>query len=391
MIDFSITTVLMAVLTSNLLIIILAVIFMNKDMIIKSGFQLLGVFCMLIFIRMLVPVEFSNVVSNINFPLWISKLLVIIRHSGIKLCGHSFSVWDIFVVVWGAGFVILFSWYISTIRDRYKYNCNYGTDVTDNPVYRSVVDKVCTRKEIKKRISVLKFSTPQEISVFQYHFHYYILLPDGLHLDEKELELVFRHEMSHILHHDMTAKFILQIICLFYWWNPFCSVLMKQSNLLFEVRIDSSIAAAGKEEIKKYVDCIIKVAQHDISSKEKFKTTMGLSAQKSTALYKRCYYILKNEEKKNRLLVKIILIPVCLLYLLSFVFTFESCYMYPEDVEMGEIMTSENTYIVKNDSGAYDIYFYGEYFETVGVDLLEYYPDGCKVYQSLEEAEEYCK
>ena len=59
--------------------------------------------------------------------------------------------------------------------------------------------------------------------------------------------------------------------------------------------------------------------------------------------------------------------------------------MYPEHVaETDTYLNSKNIFIVKNKDNTYDIYFKGEFFETV--DSLEYYPEDCKIYLSLEEA-----
>lgn len=59
--------------------------------------------------------------------------------------------------------------------------------------------------------------------------------------------------------------------------------------------------------------------------------------------------------------------------------------MYPEHMSKGEYsITPENTFIIQNKDNTYDIYFKGEFFETV--NSLEYYPEDCKIYLSLEEA-----
>ena len=55
MLNFSLSSVIMAVLTSNLLIVILSVIFLNRSILYKFGLPLLGIFGVLITLRMLMP------------------------------------------------------------------------------------------------------------------------------------------------------------------------------------------------------------------------------------------------------------------------------------------------------------------------------------------------
>ena len=66
MLNFSLSSVIMAVLSSNLLIVILSVIFLNRSILYKFGLPLLGIFGVLITLRMLMPFEFNNITKN-NF------------------------------------------------------------------------------------------------------------------------------------------------------------------------------------------------------------------------------------------------------------------------------------------------------------------------------------
>lgn len=76
MLNFSLSSVIMAVLTSNLLIVILSVIFLNRSILYKFGLPLLGIFGVLITLRMLMPFEFNNITKNICLPERFSKAIV---------------------------------------------------------------------------------------------------------------------------------------------------------------------------------------------------------------------------------------------------------------------------------------------------------------------------
>ena len=106
MLNFSFASLLMAIVTSNLFIIVLTLIFINQSVMREFGFSLLGMICTLVFIRMLFPFEFAHMTKNINLPMAVSRLISFIRHPRIPVLGYSCSVWDIFVIIWGIGFLI---------------------------------------------------------------------------------------------------------------------------------------------------------------------------------------------------------------------------------------------------------------------------------------------
>lgn len=94
-----------------------------------------------------------------------------------------------------------------------------GIDVTDDCI--ELIEQICPQKKLREKISVIRFSEESIPKVFWYRLHYYVVIPTNLELDEEEMELVLGHELSHVIHHDLILKFLIQILCLFYWWNPF--------------------------------------------------------------------------------------------------------------------------------------------------------------------------
>lgn len=87
---------------------------------------------------------------------------------------------------------------------------------------------------------------------------------------------------------------------------------------------------------------------------------------------------------RNKIITRLISLPLCIIYIFSFTVIFEGYYIEPEHIGDSQEITCENTYFVKNKDNTYDIYFYGEHIDTAS--SLDYYPDDCKIYLSLEEA-----
>ena len=99
MLNFSLSSVIMTVLTSSLLIVILSVIFLNRSILYKFGLPLLGIFGVLITLRMLIPFELNNITQNIYFPERLSKAIVFICHPRIQIpfFGKTISIWPFFI------------------------------------------------------------------------------------------------------------------------------------------------------------------------------------------------------------------------------------------------------------------------------------------------------
>ena len=154
MLNFSFASLLMAIVTSNLFIIVLTLIFINQSVMREFGFSLLGMICTLVFIRMLFPFEFAHMTKNINLPMAVSRLISFIRHPGIPVLGYSCSVWDIFVIIWGIGFLVLFYQYMSSIKDTYNF------------IPPFVLTKILTFGVISRYYGLLKQSDRQDISKY---------------------------------------------------------------------------------------------------------------------------------------------------------------------------------------------------------------------------------
>lgn len=385
MLNFGFTSVAMAVIASNLLIIILTLIFLNESVLYKFGLSILSVFCALIFIRMAFPFEFASFNITIKFPQIISKAIAFILHPIIPLFGHVYSISQVFALIWIVVFLIRFIDYVYSIRKTYKLAQDFGVDITDE--YSTLIEQMCTKKKLQERISVVKLPVVSIPSVVGYKFHYYVLMPTDLELEDEEVELILRHELSHVIHHDLTLKFLIQTLCLFYWWNLCCPLLKKQSDLLFELRVDSSVTSEGPRKIQRYLVCLLKVKEYSVDKENKVppSATISLFPKQSSPLHKRFCFLMENETARNKHLEKLVLLPIFVIYLASFTFIFEAYYRGPENATDGTSLNSQNMYVIENNDTTYDVYFNGIYAETV--NSLDNFPKNCKIYLSLEEAQ----
>ena len=85
MLDFSISSVNMAILVSNLFIIFLVLIFRNRKVMFRLGLPLLVGFVILICVRMIFPVELLSISHNVYLPDLLATIVGETRRYFIRL------------------------------------------------------------------------------------------------------------------------------------------------------------------------------------------------------------------------------------------------------------------------------------------------------------------
>lgn len=365
MLAFSLSSTLMTVLFSNALIIFLYFIFRNTDFMMELGYRLLAFFLVITFLRVMLPLEmpFS---TNLNLSQSVSHVIIETFVEPLWT-GTQFhpSVWNLFLIVWGIGSCIGFVRLIYVYYSFWKRIVVLGTDVTHDPTYRSCIEQLCEEYHKRNRFHIVRMpviSTPMIYGLGKP----YILLPMNLDLNENQLYYVLSHEAAHYFHHDLWIKFVSQLICVLYWWNPFTRLLRNQINDILELRIDSHIVNSPRAESKaEYLDCLLYIAKSGARS-GKMEATISLSSGNDSLLVRRFKMIIENSASKiNRRRQVLFSAIIAATYLFSVLFIFEVKYIAPEDETGTFELTEENAYLIVNPNGGYDLYVDGQYQVTI--------------------------
>ena len=93
MLDFSISSVNMAILVSNLFIIFLVLIFRNRKVMFRLGLPLLVGFVILICVRMIFPVELLSISHNVYLPDLLATIVGETRR--VRFFHDTVSWWNI--------------------------------------------------------------------------------------------------------------------------------------------------------------------------------------------------------------------------------------------------------------------------------------------------------
>ena len=215
-----------------------------------------------------------------------------------------------------------------------------------------------------------------------------ILIPSTLELSETEWRYVLLHEVNHYLHKDLYIKFLLHIICMIYWWNPFCRFLKNDTDTILEMRIDQTLAN-NPVHTAEYLSCLLKTASYQIENPlpvPDFSINFC-----DSVLARRFETLTQPQNKSTSALAAIVFLSISFfIYVSSYFIIFEANY-FPPDMFTDDIIipTEDNCFVIKCPDGQYDFYLYGEYIETL--PDKEHCIIGITTYKNIQEARKHEK
>ena len=418
---FSLSSVLMSVLFSNIMLIILYFVFRDTDLMIRIGNKLLTLFLAITVLRFLFPLELP-ISRNILLPEWISRFLIFVKSPLFTIRGFQISIWRILLAVWIAGVII---GVIRLIRSYTEYSRSFllsSKDVTTQEPYLSTIREICKERRRKNHFRIC-LTEQESIPMIHGLLKPIIHIPTHLPLTDRELYYVLSHEAAHYFHGDLWQKLLLKLLRIAYWWNPFVHLLEDSFETLLEMRVDSHIIRSTDKQYRhEYLQCLINIAKSDVTPEDtpehaewpcyeissehnSFSNcmttpeTFGAAEQKKrgfsikprdSVLIQRFQMIKANPTRKLNWIQILCLVLITGLYTFSMLFIFEPHYMSPNALNDlpdpdGDIFVAmpDNSYMIVNPSGGYDLYIDGEYMETIP-EVDEYLSD-IKIYNTIEE------
>ncbi len=383
MLNYSFSTVLMAVIATNVLLVLITLFFLSKRIMVNMGYRLLSLFIGLTALRFLLPFEFPFT-ATVPVSEFLSLVISQIRRPFCTLGTVDISAWSIFQVVWIAG--VLFN-FIKYIREHLKagyFILANSLDATDKEPYVSLVDKICTERKRKNRFQILTvngISKPMLYGVFRPR----ILIPENTELSSEDLYYSLVHEISHHSHGDLLIKKLIRLISIAYWWNPICYILIKKVDVILEMRVDNVITASGAETVAAYLHSLLEIAERaaDTEANALSKSvTVSLLSDDEGDLTQRYYMMTSAGQKKNHALNVLLLILMLGIYTTSHLFIFEADYVTPEVEATSVENVPTAMYAIIKEDGTYDIYYQSTFLENV--ESLEYYTSDIPIYTEKE-------
>lgn len=397
MIQYSFSTVLMATLCCNLMVVFLFLIFHVKNVLPEFGLKLTGFFLILVAIRLLLPVEFPIISHNIIFPASISRAVALVRQP--RFLNHTVSWWNLLEIVWAAGCIGIGLYRIFSNYRAFRLikQISRDPDIRCLSIMQRIQEELFqgfssdSLSQRKKRylqnitVRILPASHSPMVCGLRKP---YILLPGNLEFSDEELYFVLKHEIQHIIHRDLWLKLGMQSLVVLYWWNPFCWLLEDYLNRFLEMCIDFSMADNPKQKAA-YLTCLLSIVkQLGNTNPKKFLLSINFSTSANSALRQRFELLMDtdriNRKEQRTCHQKIAMCGMSLLFLCSFLFIFEAYYISDNNQRNSISSGEENSFFIDNQDGTYDLYITGQYIETI--DSLEYYDQTIPIYDSLKEA-----
>lgn len=216
-------------------------------------------------------------------------------------------------------------------------------------------------------------------------FHPVIYLP-FLELSDEELWFILRHEIQHILSHDILKKFLFLAIEALFWWNPIAHISVAEIDALLELQCDSRITADLDEAgVLNYMQAILSVMKQTCPVHSAGEAYSFAVAKDSPQLRQRFEVLLHRNRRRSKA-VRVLLNCVFLaLFILSYMVIVQPYYPPPED-EVYDVFnfTEENAFILYENS-QYDLYYNGMFFMSLTEHEIENAPyNSLKIVEGVE-------
>lgn len=348
-------SVIMAVLWSSLFIIIFSFLQKNYYFINISsvyGVVLIYLFCIA---RMFIPVEFpwTDIVPSVHIY---NSLFLLFTKEILRIGMYHICIYHLFYGIW---ILVAFIISASIFYQYYRYHkiIKKLPVKAGNPETMDIVQAM-EKKYNKKTEIVISPSISEPISFGIIHEK--ILLPDSAY-NKKELYYIISHEFAHIVNHDLLIQMMVNILCAFYWWNPFIYFLRRSLGKSFELRCDYMVIKDLKsEETAQYLETIVKVFKNRNQTRQypQSNTSVLGAADNIKEIEERFRLISRIYTRKTNITGRLLVTGIMvLLMVLSYSFIFQSDFQPSKDeIETSPLayeINATNSYIVKYADGIY--------------------------------------
>lgn len=385
--EFSLSTMLMAVFSSTIIIIFTAVCFCNRNLLVSFGYKMFAVLLGITFLRVILPIQFPFT-ANIVLPEIFSRAISFLGYYFYQSEHFNISIWFIFEIVWAIGILVGLSIFLTRHLIFNHHVVWQSRNLSSDERYCRLLEEICGDRPNPFWVFELN---GLEVPVLYGIRHPRILIPAGLEIPDKELRYLLSHEATHHYHHDILIKLGLNLLTIVYWWNPACYVLRAQLDAVLEMRVDNRVAGSTFDSRFGYLNCLVYVAEIDVDRKVKrikppANSIALFNLRRFNSLTNRFDIMGRTPKRYARPLHIAALVVTVSLYLLSYTFIFEARYFAPEQEAAVRDTSSTGFYAVLSEENGYDIYFGNYLVETV--DTLENHYGGMVVYNSLEDVPE---
>ncbi len=368
----SITSFLTAVLFSNIMIVLVYMLFRNVKVIKYISINIIIICIMIAPIRLLFPIEL-NITKTIPCEVVFPPIMKFLRKPLLSDNYCFFTPFFVLLILWIA--VSIYKSFKSiSLYLKFNQLIRILPPVTDKHI-KTILEEVIA--EYPRYISFRIVQTPKLMTPFIYYMKIPTIVLPNVNFTDNELYNILRHEVAHYYNHDFIIKAVFEFLCIMYWWNPFIFLLKKQFETWLEIHTDiTAVKNLNSLERINYFDCLIKIAK-------KFKTLNinngAFMIYHNQSMLKKRFYVanLYNRGevvKKNTKNIIYVSTMIIVTIYMSFSVIFEPYFINSENIKDGIRLSKKTAYFVENKNSGYDVYYYMDYwgnFQIIYDDLLE--------------------
>ncbi len=218
-----------------------------------------------------------------------------------------FNISRVLPYIWSTIAIILLGYnLLNYLIFLYNQKRHYILDKNIN--IDKIIEKLCAQMDIKNvsyRISE-NIQTPMTIGIFNKK----IILSKEI-LENKEYELILKHELFHIKNKDIEYKFLLLILNCVYWFNPIIYMFTNQIDEILELNCDEYVLQ-GKEQACRIEYAEILLNQIERNKGKQCKFSMSFANRKENIM-KRFSNIVDKSNKKSVISLGIVLTALLLI------------------------------------------------------------------------------
>ena len=243
------------------------------QMIISLGFSTFFLLtCYYSLLMIFLPMIRKKIHSRTCAMLWILPLYIYIlffdfQSSEAPILIIPFSetgIWLLFGI-WAVGFLAIFTWKIIShlkYRSHVLQNAILVKDTELLEPWRKELYEMDIKKPLFDLVISPNVSTPMTIGLLRRSMK--VILPDRLYSRE-ELELIYKHELTHIARNDQWVKLFLTFCSAFCWFNPLMWIAMRKCTEDLELSCDETVLIhADDMQKRQYAELILKTDRKSV-------------------------------------------------------------------------------------------------------------------------------
>lgn len=362
--DFTFSSLFTTTFYSSFLIILVHFMLKKESRIRLVGVRTLIICILLSLIKLMFPYEFFFS-HNINLTLIYPKIYQFINNPLELFPDRTILPLDILYFVWGAGIIFFLTRFAVSYIRMSVYIKNLET-IKDQSLY-SLLDNVVDKKKWLTHFRFALSETAASPFIFGI-VHPYIVLPRTFDIDSQNLYFIISHEIAHYYNGDLVLKFVLSLLTIVYWWNPFMHLLQNQLVRLLEINTDRKVTRNWSDSQKlNYLSCLVESAKENLMVPCKDEI-LSFQSGSSSMISQRVRIMLEDIDAPTKSSLPrsafLLFLSVFLFFIPIFT-TFEAWHTEPEIKEETFEINSQNAFYIDNENGTFDLYINNNYIGTV--------------------------